>query len=73
MLRIQLLFSTTALFVRIELLYSSIRRLPPNRAYGVAVSEGSPIRYNIAVFHSDDQPGYYKKTKRNGTEDNVIL
>ena len=52
MLRIQLLFSMIALFVpialfvRIELLCSCIRRLPPNRANGVAVFEGSPIRYN---------------------------
>ena len=41
MLRIQLLFGTIALFVRIDLLYSSIRRLPPNRANGVAVFEGA--------------------------------
>ena len=52
MLRIQLLISMTALFVpialfiRIELSCSSICRLPPNRANGVAVFEGSPIRYN---------------------------
>ena len=49
MLRIQLLFSTIALFVLIEL-YRSIRRLPPNRANGVAVFENSPIRYNSASF-----------------------
>ena len=46
MLRIQLLFSTVALFVRTELLCSPIRKLPPNRAVGVAVLECSPIRYN---------------------------
>ena len=40
MLQIQLVFSAIALFVRIELLCSSIRRLPPNRADGVAVFEG---------------------------------
>ena len=44
MLRIQLLISMIALFERIEL--SFIRRFPPNRANGVAVFEGSPIRYN---------------------------
>ena len=42
--RIQLLFSTIALFVRTELLCSSICRLPPNRANRVAEIEGSPIR-----------------------------
>ena len=48
MLRIQLLLSMIALFVRIELLLcSSIGRLPPNRANGVAVFEGSPIRYTV--------------------------
>ena len=52
MLRIQLLFSTIAIFVRIELLCNSIRRLPPKRAYGVAVLEDSPIRYNKALFES---------------------
>ena len=46
MLQIQLLFSTIALFVRIEC--SSILRLPPNRANGIAVFKGSPIRYNKA-------------------------
>ena len=46
MLQIQLVFSAIALVVCIELLCSSIRRLPPNRADGVAVFEGSPIRYN---------------------------
>ena len=39
-----------ALFVQIELLCSVIRRLSPNRANGVAVFEGSPIRYNIACM-----------------------
>ena len=48
MLQIQLLFGTIALFVRIELLCSSILRLPPNRANGIAVFKGSPIRYNKA-------------------------
>ena len=52
MLRIQLLFSTIAIFVRIELLCNSIRRLPPNRANGVAVLEDSPIWYNKALFES---------------------
>ena len=51
MLRIQLLFSIIALSVRIELLCSSIRRLPPNRANGVAVFDSSLIRYNNACFH----------------------
>ena len=37
MLRIQLLFNTIALFVRIELLCSFIRRLPSNEANEVAV------------------------------------
>ena len=46
--RIQLLLSTIALFVRTELLCSSIHRLPPNRGNGVDVIEGSPIRYNMA-------------------------
>ena len=46
MLRIQLLSSAVALFVRIELLCSSVRRLPQNRANRVAVFEGNPIRYN---------------------------
>ena len=46
MLRIQLLSSAVALFVRIELLCSSVRGLPQNRANRVAVFEGSPIRYN---------------------------
>ena len=41
MLQIQLLFSTIALFIRTELLCSSIHRLPPNRVYGVAVFESS--------------------------------
>ena len=39
-----------ALFVRTELLCSSIRRLPPNRANGIPVFEGSPIRYNNALY-----------------------
>ena len=51
MLRVQVLFSTIALFVRIELLCSSIRRLPPNRAIRVAVFEGSPIRYNTRISY----------------------
>ena len=37
------------LFIRIELPCSSVRRRPQNRAYGVAVFEGSHIRYNIAT------------------------
>ena len=44
MLRIHLLLSMRALFVRIELLCSSVRRLSPIRANGVAVFEGSPVR-----------------------------
>ena len=48
MLRKELLLSMIALFVRIELLCSSFRRLPPNRANGVAVFKGSPIRNNNA-------------------------
>ena len=47
MLRIQLFFSTIALFARIELLCSSVQRLPPDLANGVAVFEGSPVRYNM--------------------------
>ena len=53
MLRTQLFFNTIAVFgenLRIELLCSSIRRLSPNRANGVAVFEGIPIRYNRAVL-----------------------
>ena len=50
LLRIQLLFGITALFVRIELLCSSVRRLPPNKANGVAVFEENPIRYNKALL-----------------------
>ena len=45
MLRIQLLFSKKALFGG---LCGSVRRLPPYRANGVSVLEGSPVRYNIA-------------------------
>ena len=48
MLRIQLLLSMIALLIRIELLCSSSRRLPPNRAERVDDFEGSRIRYNIA-------------------------
>ena len=54
MLRIHLLFGMIALFVQIELLCSSVRRLPPNKAKGVAVVEGSPIRYNSATLHIHD-------------------
>ena len=56
MLRIQLLFSTIALFVGIELLCGSIRRLPPNRGNRGAVFEGSPlfdttwVNYYIFMF-----------------------
>ena len=41
-----------ALFVRIDLhvLCSSICRLPPNRANGVAVFKGSPIRYSTPFY-----------------------
>ena len=39
MLLIQLLFSMIALFVQTELLRSSTRRLPPNRANGVVYSK----------------------------------
>ena len=48
MLRIQLLFGAIALFVQIALLCSSVCRLPSNSANGVAVFEGSQIRYNNA-------------------------
>ena len=54
MLQIQLLFSMIALFVRIELLRSSIRTLPPNKSYRVAVFEGSPIRYNTPSLFIDN-------------------
>ena len=47
MLQIQLLLSINALFVRVELLCSSIHMLPSNRENGVAVFGESPIRYNI--------------------------
>ena len=47
MLLLQELFSTIALFVRIE---HSICRFPPNRANGVVVFERRPIRYNIALI-----------------------
>ena len=50
MIRIQLLFSTIALFIRIELEVSSIRRLPPNSADAVTEFKGTPIRYNIAFL-----------------------
>ena len=53
MLRIQLLLSTEAVVIQIELLCSSIRRLPPNRANKVVVFEGNPVRYKefmVAVF-----------------------
>ena len=49
MLRIQLLLITIALFVSIELLYTSICRLPSNRANGVTGFEDIPILY-IASF-----------------------
>ena len=42
MLRVQILFSTIALLVRIELLC----RLPPKRANRVVGFEGIPIQYN---------------------------
>ena len=45
MLRIQLLFSTIALFV-----CGSVCKLPPNRDNGVAEFEGSPIQYNSIIF-----------------------
>ena len=41
-----LLFDTIALFVRIKLMCSPIRRLPSNRANGEAVFESSLNRYN---------------------------
>ena len=47
---VQLLYGMTALFVRRELLFSSSRRFPQNRGNGVAVFEGSPIRYNNAFI-----------------------
>ena len=49
LLRIQLFFSTTALFIRIELLCSCVHRLQPNKANGIAVFEDSPIRYIRAL------------------------
>ena len=64
MLQIQLLFIATALFVQIELLSSSVRRFPPNGANGVAVFEGSPIRYNTAdIAEYDELPPMVKKRK----------
>ena len=45
MLRIQLLISMISLFERIQLLFISIRRLPPNRANRVVLFEGNPIPY----------------------------
>ena len=47
---VQLLFGMIALFVERELLVSSFRRFPQNRGNGVAVFEGSPIRYNNAFI-----------------------
>ena len=44
-------------FVRVELLCISICRISPNRAKGVAVFEGSPIRYNIALRYNEEFPG----------------
>ena len=43
-LQIQLLFGMIALFVRLQLLCSSV-----NRAKGAVVVKGSPIRYNITT------------------------
>ena len=50
MLRIQLLFSKIALFVRIKLLCSYIRRLPLNRANGVELTAINPSAYNITSY-----------------------
>ena len=52
MLRIQVLFSTIAIHVhvRIQLRNTSIRRLPPNTDYRVAVFKGSHIRYNKTAY-----------------------
>ena len=47
MLRIQLLFSTITLFVRIEQLCRSIRTLSPNRSNVVALFEGSTTLHSI--------------------------
>ena len=47
---VQLLFGMIALFVGRELLFSSFRRFPLKRGNGVAVFEGSPIRYNNAFI-----------------------
>ena len=52
MLRIQIFFSTIALFIRMNLLCSSICRLPPNGANGVAVFEGRAMQYSVHVQHS---------------------
>ena len=49
---VQLLFGRIAIFVRRELLFCSYRRFPQNRGNGVAVFEGSPIRYNNAFSSS---------------------
>ena len=54
-LHIQLFFSMIAVFIRTELLCSSIRLFvifPPNRANGVVVFDGSPIRYNNTPFEN---------------------
>ena len=56
MLRIQLLFSMIALFVRIELLFRSNRGFPPKRANRVAVFESSPIRFNSALLYQIGLP-----------------
>ena len=51
MLRIQLLLSIISLFVRTELLCSSIRRFPPNRANGVAIFEGIVVVVLLFYVH----------------------
>ena len=55
MLRVQLLSNMIALFVRIELLCSSIRRLPSNRAKRVAIFEGGPIEYNKSRYDNENK------------------
>ena len=62
---VQLLLGIITLFVRRELLFSSFRRFAQNRGNGVAVFEGSPIRYNnafILPFFTLVQAMNYRKT-----------
>ena len=54
--------------LRIELLCSCIRNLPPNRANGVAVFEGSPIRYNRAPIACAYIQFFFKLIRANDSD-----